>query len=553
MELPVKDLKAKMPTKPKKVDFSGRLGPFAALPNGTVLSLYVEGKKMSEWANTSISQRLYARWSENHGVTWGAPSLVCEFPFMTGAIKIHDLDHGLFVDAEGTVHVYVFNLLNFDADTPYKDRVVEMLHLYSADQGNTWSAPIKIDYGHRYTGSLNAITVLSSGRVVMPFSYMSEGKTFISTVIFSDDQGYTWRQASNFVTIENGSMGMESGAVEPVTVELEDGLLWMVIRTTTGRLYESFSSDGGETWSQSEPTAFRSANAPAGLLRLRDGRIMMCWNHCQGEPIFDGIGYARQSLVAAIRGRDGIWRGYREVVRLLPGNDPDHSVCYPWMTELADGNVLVGYLDVDMRRWTDTLSFRAVRVDPDWVEQPHGAEDWKDGLTGCSVTPSGATIANGDGGDSLLQLQRSDAKAPAGVTWNFPLHRRGQLSMRLKLEAGFGGTFIALSETFLKPGNRQGGLYRIKLGPDGRIYTQYRNESEYIHVWPSPTLEAGKWYDLAISWDCIMELAAITVDGTAAGTLPKLEQGDGISYIRLFAASEGGGLLVDRIDSKSWS
>ena len=195
----MKEQKTKTPAKPNKVDFSGRLGPFATLPDGTVLSLYIEGKPMNLWADTSIPQRLYARWSANHGVTWEAPILAYEFPLMTGAIKTHDLDHGLFVDAEGTVHVYVFNLLNFDADTPYKDRVVEMLHLYSADRGHSWSSPRKIDYGHRYTGSLNAITVLSTGRIVIPFSYMSEGRTFISTVIFSDDQGYTWRQAKNVI------------------------------------------------------------------------------------------------------------------------------------------------------------------------------------------------------------------------------------------------------------------------------------------------------------------------------------------------------------------
>ncbi|GAA3410956.1 sialidase family protein [Paenibacillus hodogayensis] len=546
----MQEQKTKTPAKPCKVDFSGRLGPFAAFPDGAVLSLYIEGKPMKAWADTSIPQRLYARWSVNYGITWDAPVLAYEFPPAAGAIKMHDLDHGLFIDAEGTVHVYVFNLLNFDEDTPYKDRVVEMLHLYSSDRGRSWSEPCRIDYGHRYTGSLNAITVLSTGRVVMPFSYMLDGKTFNSTVIISDDQGYTWRQASNFIAVETGSMGLESGAVEPVTVELEDGRIWMVIRTTTGKLYESFSSDGGETWCRAQPTAFRSANAPAGLLRLRDGTIMMCWNHCQGEPIFGGIGYARQSLVAVVRGRDGICRGYREVVRLRPDNDPDHSVCYPWMTELADGNVLVGYLDVDMRRWTDTVKFQAVRVDPNWLEQPYAEEQWRDGTADCSVTPSGVEITpEADDGGSL-RLHRSEEDAPVGITWNFPLQTQGEISVRLKLEEGFGGTFIALSDTFLKPGNRQGGLFRIKLDPDGQICTQYRNESEYVHVWRSPKLEISHWYDLVIRWDCMMEMATIRVDGKEAGTILKLEQGDGVSYIRLFAAGVGGGLRVDRIKSK---
>ena len=74
-------------------------------------------------------------------------------------------------------------------------------------------------------------------------------------------------------TCEAGGSGFESGASEPTVVELPGGRLWMLIRAQTGFLWQSFSTDRGQTWSKAAPSSIPSSNAPATMLRLRSGKI----------------------------------------------------------------------------------------------------------------------------------------------------------------------------------------------------------------------------------------------------------------------------------------
>lgn len=548
--------------------FSGKLGTFVVLPDGTVLSIFIKGKRLNEWNDTAIPQRLYGRRSYDNGRTWGEAELIYEFPDVPGAIKMFDIDHAPFIDSSGTLHLYGFKVL--DWNLPVKQRVIEMWQMHSRDGGRTWSGLEKLDYGHRYTGAVNTVTQLSSGRILMPFSFMSERRTgvFVSEVIMSDDSGYTWRNANADLVIDNGGSALESGAIEPVTVELPDGRVWMVIRTPMGRFYESYSADDGETWSVPQPTSFVSSNSPAGLLRLKDGRTMMCWCLCKGEPINQGISYARQSLVVAIREVDGTWRGYREIARLRPDDGPRQSVCYPWLAELADGNVLVGYLDVNMLDWPG-VQFKTVRVDPAWVVAAEAQEEWENGTAYCSTTQSGLSIESSADGSRELNLRPcrkgeltddanrtgdsklADKAETAGITWNFPFAQKGELHLQLMTEPGFEDAYITLSETFLNPANRQGGTFRLKIGGDGRLFGQWANEGTYIPLpWSKPAV-AEQWLHLKIEWDCKTELARILANDELVGIIPQLEQGSGNSYIRILSEGTSGGVRVRKLSYKA--
>ena len=109
------------------------------------------------------------------------------------------------------------------------------------------------------------------------------------------------------------------GAVEPVAIELKDHRVWMLIRTQQGRFYESFSDDGIH-WGAPLATRILSSDSPAGLVRLRDKRLVLLWNNCLRFPYAYG---GRHVLHAAISEDDGkSWSGYREVaqdpLRALP-------------------------------------------------------------------------------------------------------------------------------------------------------------------------------------------------------------------------------------------
>jgi len=136
---------------------------------------------------------------------------------------------------------------------------------------------------------------------------------FMCSRVFHDGGG-TWRHSRDELTVDSGGKVLESGAIEPAAVELADGRVWLAIRTQTGYVFESHSSDGGDTWSPARPTRFRATNCPVNVLRLRSGSLLFIWNNELGAQLFHGVSYSRQSLTMAIDDGQG-WRGYRQVNR----------------------------------------------------------------------------------------------------------------------------------------------------------------------------------------------------------------------------------------------
>ena len=552
--------------KPREIEVKEGFGPFALLPDNTLVTFYLKGDRVLHWRDTSIPQHLYCRRSDDLGATWGESEFVYDLgrgPGFTGPGPCA-------TDREGNPHAFGL-LYRWGLGEPMEGKVVDMWHHSSEDGGKTWSEPQWIDHGYEYIGSLNEVTVLGSGRMLVPFSYLSNRKTglFVSTVILSDDNGLTWRNARNDLELDTGGRHAESGAAEPVTVELPDGRVWMLIRTQAGRLFESYSEDGGESWSQPSASIFRSSNSPAYLLRLRDGRVMMCWNNSI-QDFHSCVSYSRQSLVAAIQGLDGKWRGYREIGHLRPGDYPGCSLTYPLMAELPDGNVLVQhvqseYLNVgsdDQPRIRKFVHPKLRIVSPDWVVETECTEEWREGLSDWTLTPSGPELESDATGAKAMRLNRPGPDAASGAAWNFPFSVRGEMRMRVMIEEGFQGVSIMLSETHLKPGNREGGMFRFRIQPDGRIALQTGNNGVWAPVTFGSTVFTfiqddipfpfRVWHDLLITWNCRDEYANIWVNGQPYATLIQMEQGRGIAYVRLSADAPGieqKGLRVETVQA----
>ena len=80
------------------------------------------------------------------------------------------------------------------------------------------------------------------------------------TALVSDDDGATWRAIPSHVTAPIPAGSKCYGAVEPSSVQLPNGTLWVLFRTQTGRLWQTHSNDHGDTLVAGMPSAFRSGS-----------------------------------------------------------------------------------------------------------------------------------------------------------------------------------------------------------------------------------------------------------------------------------------------------
>ena len=243
-----------------------------------------------------------------------------------------------------------------------------------------WETPFKIYEG--YVGAIRGFNKLSSGRLLLTFGRAvperetspKEGNidygwnTIIS--MYSDDNGHSWQLSNNEIEIQiDNSKATRYGAIEPDIVELENGIIWMLIRNTSGLLYQSSSIDGGATWECPAPTSFISSDSPASFLRLNNGKLVLFWNSCQRWD--DRNSYAmggRDVLHAAISSDDGLnWEGAREVAfesgEIEIVEKGDRGTAYPSAVEDRDGNILLVT--------GQGISRGLYKINSSWLEEKH--------------------------------------------------------------------------------------------------------------------------------------------------------------------------------------
>lgn len=148
---------------------------------------------------------------------------------------------------------------------------------HSNDEGQTWGNEVQVSDGNGYYVMNNDRVVrLRSGRLLAPVSWVRESSgqaSYCASCYYSDDDGATWRASATRLELPR------RGAMEPGVVELRDGRVLMIIRTQLGRIYRSFSRDGGVTWSAAEPMTLVAPEAPATISRLPGGELLLVWNN----------------------------------------------------------------------------------------------------------------------------------------------------------------------------------------------------------------------------------------------------------------------------------
>jgi hypothetical protein len=438
-----------------------------------------------------------------------------------------------------------------------------------------------------------AVFIREGKRILVPFTTMRRFEPdFLNRVgaFYSDDEGATW-QRSNLVAAPphkpNGrdkSVRWQNEGYEPTFVELKDGRVWMIFRTSQDTHYESFSENGGATWSEPQPSAFYGTLTMPTIKRLRNGNILFLWNNTTPLPEFvknaataPYLGRAndgqsedmfnnRDVIHAAISSDDGkTWHGFRELYLNPARNDRryaetggiDRSVHQSQAVEVAEGRVLVAL----GQHW---LHRSLILFNPAWLEEKersnnfaNALEDWsvqgfQRGIRGhCALNrfESCALVPHPDSAEKQALLVKRVADdnamyANAGAVWNFPAAPAGTFEVRLRLQEKSAGARLSLMDRWLNPTDPT--AHTLAMG-SLQIKGDGTTNVEGVKLTP------GQWHTLNFKWaECTKGTKCeVLVDGQpATGTLNfSRESRHGISYAHFQSAADEGdeGFLIESV------
>lgn len=247
-----------------------------------------------------------------------------------------------------------------DAGEPI-EASLDVWAMRSLDGGRTWIDRQRIYEG--WCGAIEDMIVTRDGAVVVPIECLlrKPGRHGTYTVRSTDD-GATW-QPSNLIDL--GGHGHHDGAMEATLTELADGRLLMLLRTTLDRLWRAWSFDGGRTWRQLEPTDIPASNAPAFVLRLQSGRLVLVWNPLSPGKQIRPLAELAWHGPPASAGSEVNADGWRDTLLIAVSEDEGATwaeprvlaegprLCYPQVLERRPGELWISF--VAGADWTRNL------------------------------------------------------------------------------------------------------------------------------------------------------------------------------------------------------
>jgi predicted neuraminidase len=223
-------------------------------------------------------------------------------------------------------------------------------YVRSPDGGRTWSPAAYLPAG--LIGPVRTKPLVVGDSVWLAGSSVEAGyrwdspadapyRSWAVWVERSVDHGRTWSKHGP-VTVP----GEAFGVIQPTLWQSASGEIRMLMRSTDriGYVVSSCSSDGGRTWSPAMPTSLPNPNSGVDVVRLRDGRLVLVYNH---------LTEGRNAIHLAVSHDGGETWSEPRVLEEGPG-----EYSYPAVIQSEDGMVRITYT------WRRTR-IRHVVVDPD--------------------------------------------------------------------------------------------------------------------------------------------------------------------------------------------
>lgn len=414
--------------------------------------------------------------------------------------------------------------------------------------------------------------VTDRGSIMLkPPVFINQGKTIIIAAhgdvspkgcyaYISNDYGQSW-EMSSIVTVPDHQGGgfhqgirWNHGAVEPTIVELKDGTLWMIMRTSLDYHYQSFSKDGGLTWSQASPSPFYGTITMPTIGRLSDGSLLMLWCNTTPMPevgntdgVWDDVFTNRDVTHAAISKDEGkTWIGFRELYRNPMRNEANYATLgggvdrgshQAQFLEVEPGKILVSLGQHPLHR-------AMVLFDVKWLEETkfhnnfeNDLQDWTSfnyiqGIKGhCSYDRiQGVELCLDPENKNNSTLHLSYLKDPnlvedtRGALWNFGATKKGVLTTNIRITGGDENISLLLNDRWFNPSDKVAkaqNIFEIQLNPKDLGIID------------------DKWHTVSIHWDLNQKKprAIVMVDGKKTKQTIPLNGSSlhGISYAHFIA------------------
>ena len=278
------------------------------------------GRFLAVWTQSSREnnpdQRVVFAYSDDHGHAWTTP-VVLDGP---DGNDDRIASWGFPILAPDLGRLYIFYNKNIGAVDVREDTTGTLSFKYSDDDGKTWSdrheAPIERSAISSTDPAMpeNWICYQTpiqgpDGNVLCGFtrwacnSFHSESHLFqrhseccflrFENILTEFDPARlevtTWPNAPHGIRVPKPGDPEHSVAQEPSIQNLPDGRIICLMRSVTGYIWWSVSSDAGETWSDAEQLRFEPGGAsipnpisPCPLYRLGDGRYALIFHNNVG-------------------------------------------------------------------------------------------------------------------------------------------------------------------------------------------------------------------------------------------------------------------------------
>lgn len=317
-----------------------KMGPFARLSDGGIIAV-----------DTVTSYISY-----DEGKTWTG------YPIFRNPDKFSIRPERAIISTRKGVVILAFtndrertgwNWLTDISDSP--GAVLPTYAVRSTDGGKTWKKPKKLH--DEWTGAIRDIIETREGNIVFTSMMMRHNPGHHSVVTYtSKDDGRRWIRSN---IIDLGGVGDHAGVTEATIEQMNDGRLWMLMRTNWGTFWESWSEDDGLTWRKYKPTKVDASSSPGMLMRLKSGRLVLVWNRYYPEgkkevPLHGGDGiisevpasWQRKELSIMFSGDDGTTWSQPVVIA---GNIREEWTSYPYLFEAVPGEIWITTMQGNLR------------------------------------------------------------------------------------------------------------------------------------------------------------------------------------------------------------